>query len=194
VSRDIWENKESKITLNWKTLALILLTCRIWWAPNNASKWQMGFNSAFEGLNEKDEMEYTLRLELVRQDCICGRGCCWSRSVKVQYDINFATSVNAVKEQTLACTQCYCDVRVGLLKMNCDKIILRVDIKYRVYWVPANIIYLSLIFTAGSYVFPWWLILKLFLYLVFLAQHRMVFLYFCSLHTALIWKCFFRIL
>jgi len=25
-------------------LTLILLTCRIWWAPNNASRWQMGFN------------------------------------------------------------------------------------------------------------------------------------------------------
>ena len=25
-------------------LTLILLTCRIWWATNNASKWQMGFN------------------------------------------------------------------------------------------------------------------------------------------------------
>ena len=32
-------------------LTLILLTWNIWWAPNNASKWQMGFNSAFEGLN-----------------------------------------------------------------------------------------------------------------------------------------------
>ena len=31
-------------------LTLILLTCRIWWAPNNASKWQMGFNSEFKGL------------------------------------------------------------------------------------------------------------------------------------------------
>jgi len=29
---------------------LILLMWRIWWAPNNASKWQMGFNSAFKGL------------------------------------------------------------------------------------------------------------------------------------------------
>ena len=27
-----------------------LLTWRIWWAPNNASKWQMGCNSAFEKL------------------------------------------------------------------------------------------------------------------------------------------------
>jgi len=31
-------------------LTLILLTCRIWWAPNNASKWQMGFNLVFKGL------------------------------------------------------------------------------------------------------------------------------------------------
>jgi hypothetical protein len=31
-------------------LTLILLTWRIWWAPNNARKWQMGFNSAFKGL------------------------------------------------------------------------------------------------------------------------------------------------
>jgi len=32
-------------------LTLILLTWRIWWAPNNASRWKMGFNSAFKGLN-----------------------------------------------------------------------------------------------------------------------------------------------
>ena len=31
-------------------LTLILLTWRIWWAPINASKWQMGFNSMFKGL------------------------------------------------------------------------------------------------------------------------------------------------
>jgi hypothetical protein len=31
-------------------LTLYLLTWKIWWAPNNASKWQMGFNSAFKGL------------------------------------------------------------------------------------------------------------------------------------------------
>ena len=31
-------------------LTLILLTWRIWWVPNNASRWQMGFNSAFKGL------------------------------------------------------------------------------------------------------------------------------------------------
>jgi len=31
-------------------LTLILLTWRMWRAPNNAGKWQMGFNSAFKGL------------------------------------------------------------------------------------------------------------------------------------------------
>ena len=33
-------------------LTLNLPTWRIWWAPNNASKWQMGFNLAFKGLNK----------------------------------------------------------------------------------------------------------------------------------------------
>jgi hypothetical protein len=32
------------------TLTLTLLKWRIGSAPNNASKWQMGFNSAFKGL------------------------------------------------------------------------------------------------------------------------------------------------
>jgi len=31
-------------------LTLYLLTCRIWWAPNNANRWQMGFNSVFDEL------------------------------------------------------------------------------------------------------------------------------------------------
>jgi len=31
-------------------LTLILLTWRKWWTPNNSSKWQMGFNSAFNPL------------------------------------------------------------------------------------------------------------------------------------------------
>jgi hypothetical protein len=34
-----------------KYLTLILLTWRIWWAPNNTNRWQMGFNSEFKGLN-----------------------------------------------------------------------------------------------------------------------------------------------
>ena len=39
----------SSILSRWP-LTRILLTWRIWWAPNNASRWQMGFNSAFKGL------------------------------------------------------------------------------------------------------------------------------------------------
>jgi DNA-binding transcriptional regulator of glucitol operon len=34
------------------TLNLILLTWRKWYAPNNASRWQMGFNPAFKGLRK----------------------------------------------------------------------------------------------------------------------------------------------
>ena len=32
------------------SLTLILLRWRIWWAPDNATKWQMGYNSAFKWL------------------------------------------------------------------------------------------------------------------------------------------------
>jgi len=39
------------ITVRIMTLTLILLMWRIWWAPNNASKWQMGFNWAYKELN-----------------------------------------------------------------------------------------------------------------------------------------------
>ena len=40
-------------TFRFSSLRLTLnpLTWKIWWAPNNFSRWQMGFNSAFKGLN-----------------------------------------------------------------------------------------------------------------------------------------------
>ena len=37
-------------SLRVNDLTLILLTWRKWCSPNNASKWQMGFNSGFKGL------------------------------------------------------------------------------------------------------------------------------------------------
>ena len=41
------------VALNIKTpFTLILLTWRIWWAPINASKWQMGYNLVFKGTND----------------------------------------------------------------------------------------------------------------------------------------------
>jgi len=45
------------ILLLWY-LTLILLTWRMWWAPNNASTWQMGFNSAFKGLSSQVNGHY----------------------------------------------------------------------------------------------------------------------------------------
>jgi len=38
------------VIANTTKLTLILLTWRIWSAPNNANRWQKGFNSAFKGL------------------------------------------------------------------------------------------------------------------------------------------------
>ena len=38
-------------SLRVNDLTFILLTWRKWLAPNNASRQQMGFNSAFKGLN-----------------------------------------------------------------------------------------------------------------------------------------------
>jgi len=40
----------SRLRVN--NLTLILLTWRKWWAPNNASKEEMGFNSGFKGLKQ----------------------------------------------------------------------------------------------------------------------------------------------
>ena len=37
-------------------LTLYLLTWRIWWAPYNVSKGQMGFNSVFKGLKMPTEI------------------------------------------------------------------------------------------------------------------------------------------
>jgi hypothetical protein len=43
-----WNDKVLNTALVY--LILILLMWNIGWAPNNVSKWQMGFNSAFKGL------------------------------------------------------------------------------------------------------------------------------------------------
>jgi len=50
-----------KIVTRKVVLTLTLLTWRIWWAPNNASRWQMRFNSAFKGVNLAEENQ--------NQDC-----------------------------------------------------------------------------------------------------------------------------
>jgi hypothetical protein len=47
-----------------QVLTLILLTWRLWWAPNNASKWQMRFNSAFKVLinNNNNNLKQCARI------------------------------------------------------------------------------------------------------------------------------------
>jgi len=56
-------------------LTLILLRWRIWWAPNNASRWQMGFNSAFKGLmhsnvNRTHETTWKLVHAVTLENCL----------------------------------------------------------------------------------------------------------------------------
>ena len=48
-------------------LTLILLMWRIWWASNNASRWQMGLNLVFKGL------KYVIKIK-------CGRYSDWLRA------------------------------------------------------------------------------------------------------------------
>ena len=62
--------------LAWLTdcLTPILLTCRIWWAPNNASRWQMGFNLAFTGFTVVTAWTacfYTQKLLIFSMLCLC---------------------------------------------------------------------------------------------------------------------------
>ena len=45
--------KVCKIIFRSTTLTLNLLTWTKWWPPANDSKWRVGFNSAFKGLNQQ---------------------------------------------------------------------------------------------------------------------------------------------
>jgi len=45
------------------SLTLILLTWSVSWAPNNESKWHVGFNSAFKGLSRLEAL--TRRIFLI---------------------------------------------------------------------------------------------------------------------------------
>ena len=67
------------------TLTLILLTWRIWWAPNSSSKWQMGFNLAFKGLMSETGGSVDQLRELVLKNRRISRPCtklptCWGIS------------------------------------------------------------------------------------------------------------------
>jgi len=49
----LWWTAIQFLVINVALLTLTLLTWRIWWAPNNVSKWQMGINSAFKWLRNR---------------------------------------------------------------------------------------------------------------------------------------------
>jgi len=52
IQTDLYQKKSKRVwNFMSSTLTLIVLMWSIGWAPNNARKWQMGFNSAFKGLN-----------------------------------------------------------------------------------------------------------------------------------------------
>jgi len=48
-------------SLRVNDVTLILLTWRKWRTPNNASKWQMGFNSAFKGLKTDEPLHKVMQ-------------------------------------------------------------------------------------------------------------------------------------
>jgi len=50
---------------------LILLTWRIWWTPNNASRWPMGFNSAFEGFKSNIGLVWSIEMINSVHECAC---------------------------------------------------------------------------------------------------------------------------
>jgi len=56
-----WRNVKvtfRKVLVKW-ILTLTLLMWRICWAPNNASRWKIGFNSAFKGLENQGGLACT---------------------------------------------------------------------------------------------------------------------------------------
>ena len=52
-------------SLKVNNLTLILLTWRKWWAPNNASRQQMGFNSGFKVLNNNRSLKLLKRQTVI---------------------------------------------------------------------------------------------------------------------------------
>ena len=58
--KNAWSCTYVLFRFSWRSakLTLILLTWKIRTAPNNASKWQMGFNSAFKGLSAQAFLPY----------------------------------------------------------------------------------------------------------------------------------------
>ena len=84
------------------TLTLIPLTWRIWWAPNNASKWQIGFNSAFKGL-----MILKKELKLLTYEVGC------LKHVYSHHDLRFCHGNNAERRSTIGYSHKQIEQKIG---------------------------------------------------------------------------------
>jgi hypothetical protein len=71
-----------EVRLIWDTYVVVFskilthnpLTWKIWWAPNNACRWQMGFNPAFKGFNMYSRYPLLQSEETCpsdRKSCVC---------------------------------------------------------------------------------------------------------------------------
>jgi len=91
-------------------LNLILLTWRIWWAPNNAGKGQMGFNSAFKGLTSSTTISVFSRGTPLHMEW-------WVHSARSNIELN---SPNIYRSEKYLEWQLYIDVkRVFYTKQTC---------------------------------------------------------------------------
>ena len=91
------------------------LTWKIRWAPNNASRWQMGFNSAFKGLNR-----YHSRLMLPKFAHLSvatvtnwsriwqQRNACFSRHSNIQLRCGRGYGVAESEEEPVVGSNAYC--------------------------------------------------------------------------------------
>jgi hypothetical protein len=81
----------SKMENNFSvSLTLYMLTWRIRWAPNNASKGQMGFNSAFKGLKFRISRKRSIGLGVSTRSEL-DRRTIWPRKKCVFYSVNKAS-------------------------------------------------------------------------------------------------------
>ena len=95
LSKSGGKNVESTAKFSFTSLTLILQAWIIWWAPNNASRWQMGFNSAFKGLKLRTSFTVSIVTKITNaprnQECNLDIGFHWNRSkIFVKYRHSFA--------------------------------------------------------------------------------------------------------
>jgi hypothetical protein len=124
------------ILIRLDTLTLTPLMWRIWWAPNNASKWQMGFNSAFKVLM------YSVFAVSCRFACLNGGACVGPDQCECPRNATGATCADPVCdppcENGATCSsgnRCLCEQ--GTSGTRCEK-------RYGLIWI-INLVFLFLI-------------------------------------------------